>query len=186
MDLCTEDNYLLEFLDRLVDYWLGTIDTFLDSGVDVIMFADDWGTQSSTIISPQLFQKFFKPRYEKLIEPVKKAGRKVFFHYCRFLGEIFNELLDLDIDGLWPQINQAEADPMFVRKCVESKVAIYIHPDRQKLIPLGTPKEIEKTIGKYAERYHELGGGGIFYIEIENDAPFENVKALIELVHKYR
>ena len=29
-------------------------------------------------------------------------------------------------------------------------------------------------------------GGVIFYIEIENDAPFENVEALIKAVWKYR
>ena len=63
---------------------------------------------------------------------------------------------------------------------------IYIHPDRQRLIPLGTPQEIENAIRDYAVRYHRLGGGGIFYIEIENDAPFENVEALIRSVHKYR
>ncbi|MCK4990790.1 MAG: hypothetical protein KAS29_09905, partial [Bacteroidales bacterium] len=62
----------------------------------------------------------------------------------------------------------------------------YIHPDRQQLIPLGTPAEIEKAIANYAEKYHKIGGGAIFYVEIENDAPFENVKALVESIHKYR
>ena len=41
-------------------------------------------------------------------------------------------------------------------------------------------------IQKYADRYHKLGGGGIFYVEIENDAPFENVRALIESMDRYR
>ena len=76
--------------------------------------------------------------------------------------------------------------PDAVEKCRDHRVAIYIHPDRQRLVPLGTPAEIDATIRAYAERYHALGGGGIFYIEMENDAPFENVKALIEAVHRYR
>jgi hypothetical protein len=63
---------------------------------------------------------------------------------------------------------------------------LYIHPDRQYLIPRGTPVQIARTIGAYAERYHTYGGGGIFYVEIENDAPFENVKALIEAIDRYR
>jgi len=33
---------------------------------------------------------------------------------------------------------------------------------------------------------HAIGGGGIFYVEIENDAPWENVKTLIEAIHEYR
>lgn len=67
-----------------------------------------------------------------------------------------------------------------------NKIAIYIHPDRQRLIPLGTPLQIDSYIRLAAEKYKKLGGGGIFYVEIENDAPFENVKALVEAINKYR
>jgi len=31
-----------------------------------------------------------------------------------------------------------------------------------------------------------MGGGGIFYVEIEDDAPFENVLALFEAIDQYR
>ena len=65
-------------------------------------------------------------------------------------------------------------------------MTMYIHPDRQYLIPNGSPAEIETAIKNYAETYHALGGGGIFYVEIENDAPFDNVKALIEAIHRWR
>jgi len=186
MDLYTEDRRLMVFLDRLVGYWMKTINEMMEANIDVIVFADDWGTQFSTLVSPDLFRKIFKPRYEKLMAPVKTAGRKIFFHSCGFLGEIFDELLGLGIDGLWPQITQVEHNPAFTEKCREHHVAIYIHPDRQRLIPLGAPREIETAIQGYAEKYHRLGGGGIFYVEVENDAPFENVAALIRAIHKFR
>jgi hypothetical protein len=38
----------------------------------------------------------------------------------------------------------------------------------------------------FHETYKAIGGGGIFYVEIENDAPFANVQALIESVHEFR
>jgi uroporphyrinogen decarboxylase len=186
MSLYEEDGHCLAFLDRLVDYWMKEVEALIQSGVDVITFGDDWGTQSSTFISPPLFRKLFKPLYQKLMTPIKKAGRKVFFHSCGFLGEIFDELLDLGIDGLWPQITQSEKDPGFAVKCQSHRVAIYIHPDRQKLIPFGIPCDIEKSIQGCAESYKRCGGGGIFYVEIENDAPFDNVEALIKSIHKFR
>jgi len=46
--------------------------------------------------------------------------------------------------------------------------------------------EIERSIANYAEKYHKIGGGAIFYVEIENDAPFENVKAMLESIDKYK
>lgn len=186
MDLQTRDPHLMSFLDRLEIYWEKVIAEFLGVGIDVIVFGDDWGMQSATIISPALFREIFMPRYRRLIAPIKKAGRMVFFHSCGFLGEILDDLFDLGINGLWPQITLYQDNPQFPANCKEHRVAVYLHPDRQKLIPLGTPREIENAIRIYADRYHRLNGGGIFYVEIENDAPFENVEALIKSIHKFR
>jgi len=186
MDIVTDEPALLRFLDRLVEYWLAAIRRLIDAGVDVIMFGDDWGTQEAPLISPALFQRVFKPRYEILMAPIRNAGRKVFFHSCGFLGGMFGDLIDLGVNGLWPQIVLFESNPLFLETCARHKVAIYIHPDRQYLIPQGSPEEIETAVKKYAERYHALQGGGIFYVEIENDAPFQNVKALVEAIHTWR
>lgn len=185
MDLATGENDILPFLDRLESHWLDVIRHYLEIGADVIMFGDDWGTQTGQLVSLPLFREVFKPRYARLMAPIKQAGKRVFFHSCGKLGPIFDELLDLGIDGYWPQITLYDAEP-FAQKCREHRVAIYIHPDRQRLIPLGTPAEIDRRIREYAERYRRLGGGGILYVEIENDAPFANVQALIEAIHRHR
>lgn len=185
MDLATRENDIVPFLDRLTDYWAEMINYYLEIGTDVIVFGDDWGSQKGQFVSTKLFRDLFKPLYQRLMAPVKAAGKKVFFHACGKLDQIFDELLDLGIDGYWPQIPLYDEIP-FAQKCKEHKVAIYIHPDRQRLIPLGTPREIDDKIHEYADRYHELGGGGIFYVEMENDAPFENIKALFEAIQKYR
>jgi hypothetical protein len=186
MSILEEDEDLLAFLDRLVDYWQKVIQIAIDGGMDAVMFGDDWGTETSTTISPGLFRKLFKPRYEKLMKPIKNAGRKVFFHSCGHLGEIFDELAGLGIDCLWPQIRLHESDPHALAKCLEKKIAIYVHPDRQRLIPLGTPAEIDAEIRRYCEQYKKNGGGAIFHVEMESDTPFENVEALILAIHKYR
>ena len=186
MDILTEEPSLLRFLDRLVEYWLEAIHSMIEAGVDVIMFADDWGTQKAPLIAPALFQHIFKPRYEILMAPIRKAQKKIFFHSCGFLGGMLDDFLDLGVNGLWPQITLFESDPAFIEKCKRDKVTIYIHPDRQYLVPKGSPAEIETVIKRYAERYHASQGGGIFYVEIENDAPFQNVRALIESIHRWR
>ena len=185
MDLVVEDTDLLKFLDRLVAYWLEWINYYLDIGVDVIQFGDDWGTQSGQLVSTSLFRRLFLPRYKTLMEPIRKAGKKIFFHSCGKLGEILPEILQLHVDGIWPQLSVYE-DDYLEALCREHRIAMYIHPDRQRLVPLGSPADIRRRIQDYAERYRAMRGGGIFYIEMENDAPFENVKALIESVHAYR
>jgi len=185
IDLATSDERLIRVLDRLVDYMHQVIAYQLAAGADGVFFGDDWGTQSAPIISPRLFREVFKPRYKALMEPIQRAGRAVCFHSCGFLGPLFDDLLELGMDVFWPQILRYDEDAL-LHKCKERRVTLYLHPDRQQLIPLGTPAEIEARIAAYCERFHEMGGGGILYVEIENDAPFDNVRALIEAVDKYR
>lgn len=176
---------MLAVLDRLVEHMRAVIAYEIAVGSDGIFFGDDWGAQTAPIVSPRLFREVFKPRYKALMEPIQRAGRKVCFHSCGFLGEIFDDLLDLGIDVFWPQILRYDEDEL-LRKCKEHQVTLYLHPDRQQLIPLGTPAEIDARIAAYCRRFHEMGGGGILYIEIENDAPFENVRALVEAADKHR
>ncbi len=187
MNLCTYDEDILAFIDKLTEYWISVIDRYIALETDVFVFGDDWGTQNSTLISPEMFRNIFKPRYRKLFDRIQtRPDGLIFLHCCGYMGELLDEFVELGIRGLWPQIGIYDKDENFTAKCKENKIAVYIHPDRQHLIPLGTPREIRNYVKAAARKYQKLGGGGIFYVEIENDAPFENVKALIESIHEYR
>ena len=186
MALAAGEPGLLRFLGRLEQFWTDAIEYHLATGVDAIWFGDDWGAQTGPIISPIMFRDIFRPIYARLFRQVKQAGARVFFHSCGALGPIFDELLDLGIDLIWPQIGWFESDPARIEACRERQVAFYVHPDRQKLVPLGTPAQIRAEMRRYAELGRRMGGGVIFYIEIENDAPFENVRALVEAVAEFR
>jgi len=186
MALALRDPALVRVLERLEGYWATMIDTQLALGVDAIWFGDDWGAQTGPIVSPTLFRDLFLPAYRRLFARTHATGAKVFFHCCGFLGEIFGALLDAGIDLIWPQIGWFESDPARFDLCRERGVGVYIHPDRQRLIPLGSPGQIRREMQRYAQIGKRLGGGLVFYIEIENDAPFENVEALITSVHEFR
>lgn len=186
MALADGDRGLTRLLERLEAYWTEVIGYQIALGVDAIWFGDDWGTQTAPIISPTLFRNVFRPIYARLFDLVKSAGARVFFHSCGDLGPIFDDLLDLGIDLIWPQISWFEANPHRMALCRERRVAFYVHPDRQRLVPLGTPNAIRAEMRRYAELGHSLNGGVIFYVEIENDAPFENIRTLIESIHEFR
>lgn len=186
MDLFMKDPHLMAFIEKLVDYWMEAVDYYAAIGTDVYVFGDDWGTQTSTLISPEMFRDIFKPHYKRLFSHIQQHGGLVFLHCCGWMGELLDEFIELGVRGLWPQLNLYDTDDGFTQKCKNNKIAIYLHLDRQRLMPLGTPSEIREYVRRAADKYHALGGGGIFYVEIENDAPFENVQALIESIHEYR
>lgn len=184
VEIYREEPATIDLVDRLTLWQKACVKDLIVAGYDVITFGDDWGFQTGPFLPPELFRKIFVPRYRELFAPVKQAGRKIFFHSCGTLGPILDELINLGIDGIWHQVSRYDEHAL-ARTCKDHGVCAYIHPDRQRLIPFGTPDEIRQKIRWYADLYHSLGGGGIFYVEIENDAPFENVQALIESVHEY-
>ncbi len=185
VDIHDNEPAFLRLLDRLLEYYREGIRRSLTAGYDVFSFGDDWGTQDSLILSPEAFRSIFKPRIAALTRMVREAGKIVMYHSCGAVEAIFDDLVELGINGFWHQIGRY--DPVtFAKRCADAKVLLFLHMDRQHLVPLGTPQEIRDTVRRYADIHKKLGGGAIFYIEIENDAPFENVEALITSVHEYR
>jgi len=185
MDLASGEPALLSFLDRLVAHYERQIRYYLDIGIDLITFGDDWGTQERTLVSPALFRDIFVPHYRRLFAPIKAAGARVLFHSCGQFSTLIDDIFGLGIDVLWHQVARYDHQKLSAR-AKESGVSLLIHPDRQRLIPLGTPAQIDSAIAGYARWHRSLGGGAIFYVEIENDAPWENVEALVRAIDRYR
>jgi hypothetical protein len=185
MDIASEDESLLEFIQRLVDWQEGMVDHLLDCGADIIQFGDDWGTQNSTLTSPSFFRKVYRPHYERLFSRIHARKARVLLHCCGQISGIIDDFLDLGADILWLQCQCYDFNTM-TAKFKSSKATWLYHPDRQRLVPNGTPDEIRQNIRQVCFDFHKLGGGGIFNVEIENDAPFENIEALIEAIHQYR
>lgn len=86
---------------------------------------------------------------------------------CGQIGDIANDLLDLEINIYWPQIKLYENKIDWVKRSRNEHVTLLIHQDQQNLIPLGTPAKIDATVRKYTDIYHELGGGGIFILKLK-------------------
>jgi uroporphyrinogen decarboxylase len=185
MDLATGDRDLIAFLNRLARYCSDCIDFLLAKGTDVVMFGDDWASQTGPLVSPDVFRDIFSSHYREMFARVHAAGGRVFFHCCGKMDYLLDDLIELGIDGLWHQSALYDSDD-FAARCRDAGLTVYLHPDRQHLVPRGTPDQIRAAVRRFAHRYHGLGGGAIFYVEIENDAPFENARALIEAIDRCR
>ena len=51
-------------------------------GADAIAHSDDFGTQISTFISPEIFRKLFKPRLERIEDSIHAKGCIAIMHSC--------------------------------------------------------------------------------------------------------
>jgi hypothetical protein len=185
MDLYDDSAALNELADLITSYHEEDIRRLIALGVDAIQFGDDYGTQNNLIISPAVWRRFFKPRLKRLIDPVKAAGVKVLFHSCGMIGTIIDDLKEIGIDSLWPQLNIYESRELGAH-CRELRLAVAVHIDRAGIMTSGRPSDVVSSVEQAVRDFRMEDGGAWFYVEIDNGFPFENIQALINTIDKYR
>lgn len=185
MDIYEDTPEINELADKLVEHQLRELRCFIEADIDAVQFGDDFGTERGMLMSAALWRHFFKPRYQKLIAPVKAAGKKVFFHLCGYSMEILPDLKELGVDLIWPQLSVYHMEELAAR-LKEMRLACALHIDRAKIMTLGTPEEVRRAVHFAAKTFDIMNGGAMFYVEIDNGFPFENIAALIDTIGEYR
>ena len=184
MDVTDSTEEINRLADIIVEYQAGIVGNLIKIGANGIMLADDWGSQSSLLVSRDTWTRFFKPRYAKLIKPIKDAGIDVFFHCCGHILPLLDDFADLGVNVIWPQY--AANDPeLLAKKARERKMCVELHMDRQKLMTFGSPEEIDAAVKKARGIFGAKNGGLIYHAEIDNGFPFENIEALLKAFEKY-
>ena len=185
MDIATDAPEIHVLADAIMQQRMQEVKYLLARGVDAIQFADDFGTQTALLLSPDHWSRFFRPRYAELLRPVRAAGKKAFFHSCGMVWDLLDGFAELGFDAIWPQAYLYDAAAL-ARRCRERRLAVAIHPDRANLMTSGTPGQVRESMLRLAEAFDVAGGGSWLYVEIDNGFPFENVRALIETVAEIR
>jgi len=163
-DFLVEPERAGRLLDMIFDWECAMMSLVAKAGFHGIHFADDWGTQSGLMISPALWRKLFKPRYQKQFAWARRLGLETWFHCCGNLTELVEDFHEIGVDVL--NIAQPNVvDVPLVSSRLRGKQCFLIPMSYQTVSISGTPDEI------YAEAqrlYDLLGtgrGGFIGYVE---------------------
>ncbi len=185
MDIASDRPEIHALADRLVEHHLAWLDYVLARGVDAIQFGDDYGSQAGLMLSPAMWRRFFRPRYEILVNKVKAAGAVVFFHSCGKMQKLLEDIAGLGVAAIWPQLNLYDL-PWLARFCRTAGVAIALHPDRGELMIRSKPEAVRRYVLGLAETFEVDRGGSWFYVEIDRGFPFDNVAALTAAIAELR
>ncbi|MGQ9790747.1 MAG: uroporphyrinogen decarboxylase family protein [Armatimonadota bacterium] len=183
MDLAEEPESLHELADRIVEWNIQHIHKWLRAGADAIFFADDWGAQDRLLISPRQWRSFFKPRYKRMFDVVKEAGRKIFFHTDGWTVDIWDDLIEIGVDVLNPQHALMPRD--LLKEKLAGKVCVRSDIDRQYIIPFGTPEQVRQHVRETVELFGRFNGGLILHGEIGPEVPWENIVAMYEAFEEF-
>jgi hypothetical protein len=154
-------------------------------GADGIAVGDDFGTQEAPIFSPRVWRRFFKPRYEALFEPVRRAGKPIFFHSCGRIDAFLGDLREVGAGAIWPQLPVVDL-PDLARRCRDLGLAVELHPDRGDLMQRGTPDQVRDYVLRLLDVFDTAHGGSWLYIEIDPGFPWANVEALFNVAMELR
>ena len=181
-DMAGEDKDFIALLDRLTEYARRQVEALVRLGVDAISFGDDYGTQNGLIFSRDMFLKYFKPRYQALMKPIREAGIKVHLHSCGKVDALLEDFREMGVDSIWPQLPAYDMQ-WLADCCRDLGLAVAIHTDRANTMTHGRPEQVRALVRREFEIFRPDCGGSWFYVEVDNGFPFANIQAMVEQIH---
>jgi uroporphyrinogen-III decarboxylase len=171
--------------DMVAEYMEGCVRHSLSLGVDAVQFGDDFGTQRAPIFPPEVWRRFIKPRYKRIIAPIRSAGARVFFHSCGQIAPLLDDLADLGVTAVWPQLPLFDKQELS-RRCRGLGIAVMLHPDRGELMQRAAPEQVRPYVERLIESFDTPAGGSWLYVEIDPGFRWENVQALFDVCRTLR
>jgi uroporphyrinogen decarboxylase len=193
-DLYLEKKFAEVLIDKILEYkfayWDIVLDAFGKREV-IISEADDYGTESSLLISPKMLKDIFFPRLKKLFKFIKEKNPKarIFFHSCGAIREIIPDIIDIGVDILNPiQYKAVGMDLKNLKKDFGKELVFWGGGiDTQKILPFGTSKAVEDEVKKVID-IMAPGGGFVFATvhNIQSDVPIKNIISILKTLKSYR
>ncbi|KPJ84354.1 MAG: hypothetical protein AMS17_16395 [Spirochaetes bacterium DG_61] len=167
MDLLVDLDTIEVLLDKILDFQLNLIRNLGDSyrgKVHAFASTDDWGTNTTLIINPELWREVFKPRYARIVEEVHQQGMDFWFHSDGMIEEIIPDLIEIGVDVFNicdPQLLGIES---FGKK-FSGKSCFTMYIDIQKTAVEGTEEDIVKEAENLVKCWSNEYGSGVLAMD---------------------
>jgi len=186
MDMASDERLACALFDKMLElklaFWEMALPRLADV-VDVISEADDYGTQTSQLVSPRMFRKLIKPRLKVLFERIKQLAptARLFFHSCGNVRPLLPDFIEMGVDILNPvHIRARGMEPIALKRDFGRDIVFWGGGiDTQGVLPTGTPQEVKNDVRRNIEALAP-GGGFVFNTvhNIQADVPPQNIIAM--------
>lgn len=189
VDMAQGTPYIETLIDKCKDFALAVGKQLVAMGVDGIWAGDDFGAQNGMLISPRMWRRYFKERYRQVYAGLKAVNPNVIImqHCDGAVAPILGDWIEVGLEVFNPvQPNVPGHEPEDLKSKFGDRLSFWGAIDQQKLLPFGTPAEIEADV---KARIEVLGRGGGYMVApahiIQGDTSMENVEAFIAAVKKH-
>jgi len=163
MDLMDDRREIHELADRILAYDIAVVRNMYNicgNRIQAVNFSEDWGTEMDLMISPDLFRRFFLPRYKRLFSVIHECGWHVWMHSCGKINKALPMLIEAGLDIVnmqQPRTNGIEE----IGREFAGRICFETLCDIQKTLPVGDRDEVEREAEELLHRWGTPAGGFI-------------------------
>ena len=184
MNLLTNKQMMIDFLERLNEMYMRNFDLFRDAvgkRVDVITVYKDLGNQNGPSVNPSLIREVFMPPMRRFVQHVKEnSDYAVMLHACGSIHDFIPDIIDCGFDILNPvQISARNMEPDRLKREFGEKLCFWGGGvNTQSTLPFASAEEVRAQVRENAGVFAE-GGGFVFnpVHNIQAGVPPENIVA---------
>lgn len=185
-DMACEPEFSQDLLDTIIRKNIVMLENLItNENIDGVLLGSDWGSQKSLLMSPSVWKKMIKPGEQKEYNLIHSYNKDVWVHSCGNVRQILPDLCEMGVDVLNP-IQPECMDIFEIKESFGNKLTFWGGISTQRTLPYGTVAQVRNEAEKVIMNMSNNGG----YIaapaqEIQDDVPYENITALIDVLRYY-
>jgi len=183
IDIATDAPQLPRLIEILMDYEMRLVNKWSETGVDMLRFHTDIGTQNALMISPEKFRKYIKPMFMKIFRTCRDAGIHVFLSSDGVLLEIIEDLVLCGVSIHDPQIRANTLAGIV--KAYKGRMAVKLDLDGQ-MFPFCKPADIQAQVREAVTQLGSPQGGLEIYAWVSPDVPLGNIETIAAAAEEFR
>jgi hypothetical protein len=177
---------IARFVDRLHEFNLGLIRGQIKAAQGRLAGMVIWGDvafKKGMLFSPAFWRAHFKPGVKAMIDECHSHGLPVIYHGCGNVSKIFEDFIEIGVDGYNPLEHKAGLDAVELRRKLAHRLAFCGNMDVQ-VWASGSQEELRAAV--LTKLNAAKGGGFIFQSDhsVPTDVPAASYDYVVKLVRE--
>jgi uroporphyrinogen decarboxylase len=184
--LTDNPDFVEALMDRTLGFLLRMHGAYLDAAgpyLDLVTLWDDYGVQSTSLISPARWRSLVKPRLAELIAMIRsKTNASIGIHSCGSIVSLLDDLVEIGIQVINPvQVSARNMSLAELKKRYRDRLIFWGGIDTQSLLPNGSSADIRQAV---RDTVNLMAPGGGFILaavhNIQPGVPPENIITMFD------
>lgn len=175
-----------EVMEATTNFYIQAAKMMADEGVDAIWFADDYGSNTGPLISPDSFKKHVIPQLRRLVKELEVKGIPVIMHSDGNLNSLLSDIVKTGINGYHPMERNAGMKIEELKKIYGNKITLIGNVNNKTVLVSGSKEDV---VAQTKECLDIAAPGGRYIFgsdhSLHDDMPNENIFAMFDTAKKF-